>query len=271
MPDVASAPLKSTASGWLYQPLASGGRAGAAVTLGGEASYPSENVASALVLPARSLHAPVNDAFASSGPEYTRGAVHESIPEVASEPSNATRSGWLYQPFESGSLAGTPYASGAVESYLRPNETTLVLPAWSTQEPGTDAFGESGPEYVCGGTQESSPEVASVPAKLTERAWLYQPFASGARDGVAVTFGPVSSYWKTKLPTALVFPARSRQVPATEAFTLSGPEYVVSVHESIPDIASAPLKLTVSVWLYQPLWSGPRDALAPVTCGAVAS
>ena len=68
------------------------------------------------MLPARSLHAPASEASAESGPEYTLGAVQESIPEVASVPSNSTRSGWLYQPFESGSRAGTPYASGAVES-----------------------------------------------------------------------------------------------------------------------------------------------------------
>ena len=35
-----------------------------------------------------------------------------------------------------------------------------------------------------------------MPAKLTESAWLYQPFESGLREGVAVTTGPVSSYWK---------------------------------------------------------------------------
>ena len=68
------------------------------------------------------------------------------------------------------------------------------------------------------------PEVASVPAKLTESAWLYQPFESGLREGVAVTTGLVSSYWKPKLKDALVFPARSRHVPGTEALAESGPE-----------------------------------------------
>ena len=68
------------------------------------------------------------------------------------------------------------------------------------------------------------PEVASVPLKPTVSGWLYQPFASGLRDGVAVTAGPVSSYWKPKLLLALVFPARSRQVPVTEALAESGPE-----------------------------------------------
>jgi hypothetical protein len=37
-----------------------------------------------------------------------------------------------------------------------------------------------------------------------------------------------------------------------------------------PEVASLPLKVTVSAWLYQPLRSAPREAVA-VTCGAVAS
>ena len=40
---------------------------------------------------------------------------------------------------------------------------------------------------------------------------------------------------------------------------------------SIPEVASVPAKEIVSAWLYQPAWSGPREALAPVTVGAVAS
>ena len=63
-----------------------------------------------------------------------------------------------------------------------------------------------------------------MPLKLTVSVWLYQPFESAARDGVAVTFGSVSSYWKLNALGALVFPARSRQVPFTEAVASSGPE-----------------------------------------------
>ena len=32
-----------------------------------------------------------------------------------------------------------------------------------------------------------------MPLNATESAWLYQPFESGERDGVAVTTGPVVS------------------------------------------------------------------------------
>src|SRR5215203_6434930 len=147
----------------------------------------------------------------------------------------------------------------------------LVFPARSRHEPETDAFGESGPEYVCGGTQESSPEVASVPAKLTARAWLYQPFESGLRAGVGVTRGPVSSYWKLNGLGVLVFPARSRHVPLTEAVASSGPEYVACVHVSTPEVASVPANVIENVWLYQAPWSGEREGVALVTCGAVSS
>jgi hypothetical protein len=66
------------------------------------------------------------------------------------------------------------------------------------------------------------PEVASVPAKETESAWLYQPLAFGAREGVALTLGAVSSYLKAK-ERAPVFPAASWQLPLREALPLSGP------------------------------------------------
>src|SRR4029453_14236877 len=115
------------------------------------------------------------------------------------------------------------------------------------------------------------PEVPSVPAKPIVSAWLYQPFESGAREGVAVTTGPVPSYWKLKLVAALEFPARSRQVPETEAFAESGPVKLVCVQESMPDVASLPANVIVRARLYQPLRSGGRDALAPVTSAAVAS
>ena len=68
------------------------------------------------------------------------------------------------------------------------------------------------------------PEVGSAPVKPTVSAWLYQPFESGLREGVAVTLGLVSSYWKLKGLLALMFAARSRQVPLTLAFAESGPE-----------------------------------------------
>src|SRR6478736_4149499 len=116
------------------------------------------------------------------------------MPDMLSEPLKETPSGWLYQPFESGTRAGTAVTPvGAVASYSSPNEAAPTLPALSIQLPVTDAVAESGLEYVFAVEQESMPEVASVPEKDTETAWLYQPFASAGRDGVAVADGGVIS------------------------------------------------------------------------------
>src|SRR4029453_13862355 len=97
------------------------------------------------------------------------------------------------------------------------------------------------------------PEVPSVPAKPIVSAWLYQPFESGAREGGAVTTGPVESYWKLKLLAALVFPARSRQVPETEPVASSGPEYVVCVQDSMPEVPSGPANGMVTGGCEHPL------------------
>src|SRR4029450_1550170 len=68
-----------------------------------------------------------------------------------------------------------------------------------------------------------------------------------------------------------VFPALSRQSPATEALPLSGPAYgFVASHDSTPDVASPPVKFTPTEGLCQPFAFG---CLAPaaVTEGFVAS
>jgi hypothetical protein len=63
----------------------------------------------------------------------------------------------------------------------------------SRQEPLTEAVPLSGPEYVFGAVHVSMPEVASLPEKLTVRSWLYQPFESGFRPGLADADGAVAS------------------------------------------------------------------------------
>jgi len=73
--------------------------------------------------------------------------VHESTPETASLPWNATSTGWLYQPFASAARAGAADRFGAVASYS--NERVLAaetLPALSVHVPLADAELESGPE-----------------------------------------------------------------------------------------------------------------------------
>jgi hypothetical protein len=73
----------------LYQPFASGGRAAAAVTLGGVASYFSATVCDAERFPALSTHVAVTDAELESGPESVVD-VHDAMPEVASLPLAVT-------------------------------------------------------------------------------------------------------------------------------------------------------------------------------------
>ena len=60
---------------------------------------------------------------------------------------------------------------------------------------------------------DAMPEVASVPLVATTTLWLYQPFESAVRAGVAVTVGGVASYLKLIEPWLLMLPARSVQVP----------------------------------------------------------
>ena len=117
------------------------------------------------------------------------------------------------------------FAAGAVPSYLKPNALVpLRLPARSRQVPFTEAATLSGPPYVTWvHAPAAMPDVASVPAKATPTGWLNQPFASVGRAALApVTWGAVASYPSTNERAALL-PARSRQVPLTEAPALSGP------------------------------------------------
>ena len=66
-PEAGSLPAQPTATGWSYQPLESGERAGLATTAGAVASNWSGNVADA-VFPALSVQPPVGPALPLSGP-----------------------------------------------------------------------------------------------------------------------------------------------------------------------------------------------------------
>jgi hypothetical protein len=141
-------------------------------------------------LPASSWHEPSTEALPVSGPEYVRGALQEAMPDKPSTALKETVREWLYQPFESAVRPGVAVTSGGLESYFSPNVRDVVFPALSVHEPVIEAAASSGPEYESGDTHETPPETASVPLKETETAWLYQPFASLPREGVAVTDGP---------------------------------------------------------------------------------
>jgi hypothetical protein len=63
----------------------------------------------------------------------------------------------------------------------------------------------------------------------------------------------------------------SVQPPSTVAAPLSGPWYVSEAQLAMPEVASVPLHRITTGRLYQPLWSGGREALAVMPVGAVAS
>src|SRR5918911_2931724 len=86
-----------------------------------------------------------------------------------------------------------------------------------------------------------------------------------------LTVGGVLSYFKWNASPSLWLPALSVQPPVIATSALSGPLYVVEVHEPMPEPPSLPRYVTVTGWLYQPLLSGGRSGLAPSTCGALAS
>ena len=86
-------PWKATLTAWLYQPFASGPRAGVGDTLGAVASYGNERVFGAETLPGSvGAGATLPLPRAESGPEYVR-LVHEAMPEVASVPVSVTPTG----------------------------------------------------------------------------------------------------------------------------------------------------------------------------------
>jgi hypothetical protein len=68
-----------------------------------------------------------------------------------------------------------------------------------------------------------------------------------------------------------VLPARSRQVPDSEAVPLSGPAYVALVQASTPAVWSVPENATATERLYQPFESLARSGWPLLTTGFVAS
>ena len=176
-----------------------------------------------------------------------------STPEVASLPVKVTATAWLYQPFESAARpALDPVTCGAVASYLSPSEAAPTFPALSEQVPPSEAPAVSGPAYVFGATHESTPDVESLAPKETDSAWLYHPFASGTRAGVAVTEGGVLSSLNVLLttvsPPSLVAEHVSF-VPRVSAVRVTASQPLV---ERITDSGSTTDQLTVTLVVYQP-------------------
>ena len=128
----------------------------------------------------------------------------------------------------------------------------------------------SGPAYVASGSQDSKPEVVSLPSKSTERSWLYQPFESAAREGVAVVAGGVLSTWKGfeifVVPPSLV----AEQVSIVSVVSFVNVTALHPVVERMIDSGSVTDQLTVTVVVYQPLRPSVPE-ITGVTTGGVGS
>ena len=190
------------------------------------------------------------------------------MPEVASVPLQLIETGRLYQPSWSAGRAGLTATVGGVASYCRPKSSEALFPAKSVQLPWAVALAPSGPAYMSD-EHEAIPEVASVPCQSSRTALLYQPFASGTRPAVAsVTAGGAASYL-TRYASDELLPARSVHVTLRLVPVVSGPEYVVDVHETPPESESAPLpEIEIGV-RYQPAAFGARAGTAVVVGAAV--
>ena len=238
------------------------------VASGAVASYLKPNVAVPL-LPAASLQFPETDAVAESGPLKLLAGSQLTPPDIASVPANETVSAAVYQPAGFAARDGVAVTAGAVASYLNDSEPKPMLPAASLQLPDTAAVAESGPLKVLAASQVTPPLIRSVPAKETVKGAVYQPAAFAARDSVAVTDGAVASYLNGNElePT---FPARSVQLPETDAVAESGPAYVWAAVQVTTLPESVPLAVKTTEARYQPAAFATRDGEI-VTTGAVAS
>ena len=144
-PERPSVAAKVTSRDARYQPLAFGGREGAADASGGAESYLKAYAAGVLSFPARSTHVPLRDALAASGVEYVFAKSHEPMPDSASPPVKLTDRAALNQPFAFGWREGAAVACGSVASYFSWTEAVAELPALSLHAPLTAVEAVSGP------------------------------------------------------------------------------------------------------------------------------
>jgi hypothetical protein len=170
----------------------------------------------------------------------------------------------LYQPFAFGAVVGAPLNVGAVLSTLIP--LTVVLdefPAASVALPVTDCAVPSW--SVDGGAQVTTPDSASLHAKLTFTSVLFHPCVFGAGVAVPMIVGAVLSI-RIVMSVVVTLPASSAIVCARvvkpSAVTTSS-----AGQETTPERLSLHVQCTVTGPVaYQP--SGVAGALA-VNVGAV--
>jgi hypothetical protein len=112
MPEPPSLPWNVTWTGWLYQPLLSGGRSNVMLSIdGADASYFTLTPVDA-ELPALSVQVAVAD------PPPTVPPLQDAMPERLSLPLAPKSTGWLYQSPESGPRESEALTDGGVASYL---------------------------------------------------------------------------------------------------------------------------------------------------------
>ena len=119
-PERLSVAVKLTTTAWLYQPFASGPRAGAPpVTFGGVLSNLKLGTGADDVRPATSWHDTLPDADVLSGPEYAPEHGEGGIPDTASDGLAVNATGALYHPAWSALRARPiPLMVGSVLSIL---------------------------------------------------------------------------------------------------------------------------------------------------------
>src|SRR5437764_11829003 len=96
------------------------------------------------------------------------------------------------------------------------------------------------------------PLVVSAPVVLAVTSLVYQPCAPSVPVAASAAVGGVASNLKVNMPVPML-PARSVQVPLTEAAALSVLYSTPPSQLPLPYSTLVPVKLIVAAWLYQPL------------------
>jgi hypothetical protein len=110
---------------------------------------------------------------------------------------------------------------------------------------------------------------ASVPLYETEKAWLYQPFESAARLGVADTDGAVASRlivtdFESEPPVLVA--EHVNVAPEVSEVTLLGPQPVCEV---TVESGSVTVQVTETLLVYQPLFPSVPVIVGVITGGVV--
>ncbi len=123
------------------------------------------------------------------------------------------------------------------------------------------------------GSGPAGPGVRSISIALVSGDAVHVSVAvpSSQSNPTLLIVGGVASYLNAGDVPPARLPALSVHVPLTVVLVVSGPGYVTSVHEAMPEPPSLPWKVTRTGWLYQPLLSGGRSNVMLSMEGALAS